>query len=180
MLQKFIPNKEDEVLQLDVRRKIYEFVRKFSGCNFRELGRKSGIATGTLQYHLNYLVRHEVIEIEKDGNKIRYFTKEITSINKKLLSFLRQRNVRAILLIIIEKGEVQQKDIIGLLGISASATYLHLMKLVKNNVVKSVKRKGRVYYKISIDENEVIRLLISYRDSFFDNMVEKAIEMWEF
>ena len=45
----------EEALKLDIRKKIYNTVKKNPGLHFREIQRRVEIATGALQYHLDYL-----------------------------------------------------------------------------------------------------------------------------
>lgn len=172
--------KEQEILNLDLRKKIYDLVKKFSGCNFHSLKRESNFSSGTLQYHLNYLTRHGLIKIQKDGNKTRYFTKEITTENKRLLMLLRQDNIRTILLFILTKKECFQRDIINFIKLSPSTVSWYLAKLLKWNVIQMKIKDEKVCYSLSVKETEIISLLIAYKKSFLDNLVDKTIEMWNF
>ncbi len=172
--------KEQEILDLDLRKKIYDLVKKFSGCNFHSLKRESNIPIGTLQYHLNYLTRYSLIEIQKDGNKTRYFTREVTTENKKLLMLLRQNNIRTILLFMINHKECSQRDIIDFLRLSPSTVSLYLSKLVKDNIIQIKIDKRKITYSLAVKEAGIISLLITYKKSFFDRLVEQTIEMWDF
>ncbi len=73
MSSDFRNEKEKKVLELEARRKIYEVVKKFTGCHFREIERKSNLPTGTVKYHLSCLVKCGLIKEEKDENNVRYF-----------------------------------------------------------------------------------------------------------
>src|SRR5574341_1409095 len=93
-------NKKERVLELDTRRKIYKLVQRYAGCHFREIERKSGLSTGSIKYHLDYLTRYHLIKQEKEGNTLRYFPNNFQPQNIKLLGLLRQKSVRDILLYI--------------------------------------------------------------------------------
>ncbi len=93
--------RDDTALDLEVRCKLYEMVKKYAGCHFREIERKSGLSTGSVSYHLHYLARKGLITEEREGNNLRYFTKEFKSENKKLMGLLRQKSIRKILLFIL-------------------------------------------------------------------------------
>ena len=52
----------EEALALEVRRKIYEEIKASPGLHFRELQRRVGLATGSLQYHLDYLAKYKAVD----------------------------------------------------------------------------------------------------------------------
>lgn len=172
--------KEQEILNLESRRKIYHLVKQFSGCNFRELERKSNIPRSTLYYHLHYLTKYQLITTQKDGNKIRYFTQNVLTKDKKILTFLRQKNIRHILLFILNHTECQQKDIIHFLQLSPSTVFGYLSRLVTHHILQLIKKDRETYYCLAIEEKEIISLLITYKESFFDTLVEQTIDMWTF
>ena len=171
--------KKEKVLELETRRKVYEIVKKYSGCHFRDIERKSNIPYGTLRYHLNFLVKHGLLIYKKEDNTVRYFPREFQLENIKLLTFLRQTTIRKIILFILTNENCQHKDIIRFVRLSPSTVSWHLNKLVTASIV-APKRVGRkIKYKIATDKKEIIKLLITYKESFLDSLVNKAIEMWE-
>ncbi len=179
MHSNFPVSEENRVLELDTRRNIYNLVQKFAGCHFRELERISGLPTGTLKYHLNYLSRHGLIKEEKYGNKLLYFPRQFKSENKILLGLLRQKSVRDILLFILTHQNCNHEDIVQFVDLSPSTVSWHLKKLEDSEIVVSAKDGRNTYYKILIDEDEIINLLVTYKESFFDSLVDRVIEMWD-
>lgn len=176
----FFSEQEQEILQLALRRKVYDVVKRFAGCNFRDLERKSKLATGTLQYHLGYLIKHGIINGQKDGNKTRYFTKEMSTEDKSLLVLLRQKNMRMIILFLLKHKDAQQKDISGFIELSPSTTSDYLSRLVDSQIIGATKKKGKLLYHLMVQESKVIALLVTYQESFFDKLVDQTIEMWAF
>lgn len=174
------PEKEREILNLESRRKVYEVVKKYSGCSFHDLERKSSVAAGTLQYHLHYLAKYGLITIEKDGNKMRYFAKDMPEKERKLLAVLRQKNNRLILVHLINQKSCAQKELAKMLAVSPSTISWYMARLVKERIVKSVKKQGEVHYSLAGEEAEIMALLITYKESFFDKVVDQTIEMWAF
>ena len=65
----------EEQMALSPRDKIYSTVVKNPGLHFREIQRRVDIATGALQYHLDYLKKKHLIYEEKNVFiiKNRYF-----------------------------------------------------------------------------------------------------------
>ena len=174
----FSSDKHHEILTLESRRKIYALVKQYSGCNFHELERKSNTPATTLQYHLHYLAKEKLISTQKDGNKIRYFSNTFSSKDKYLLALLRQRHIRHILLFLLDK-ERQQHEVAQFLGLSPSTVSWHLSKLVQQKIITLV-RKKETYYRLAIPSTDIIPLLITYQESFFDTLVDKTIDMWNF
>jgi predicted transcriptional regulator len=179
MTEKFLDERERKVLELDSRRKIYEVVKKYAGCHFREIQRKCNLSTGTVKYHLTYLVNHRLIKEEKDETNIRYFPKEFISENKKLLGLLRQKKVREIILFILTNNNCNHEQIAEAVNVSPSTVSWHLKKLLENNIIGYLKNGRKTSYNILIDKEEIIKLLITYRESFLDSLVDNVIEMWE-
>lgn len=170
---------EKQVLELATRKKIFEVVRKFAGCHFREIGRKSGLPTGTVKYHLAYLAKHELVREERDKNNVRYFPKEFTLGSQKLLSLLRKGKVREIILFILQNPGCNHNQIVSAVHVSPSTVSWHLRTLEESGVVGSRKEGRKTFYRLVINEEEIISLLTTYQQSFLDELVDRVIEMWE-
>jgi predicted transcriptional regulator len=179
MTADFLDDNEKKVLELDARRKIYEVVRQFAGSHFREIERKSKLSTGTVKYHLSYLAKNELIKEERDGNNLRYFPKEFKPENRKLLGLLRQKSIRDILLFILTHSDCNHEQIAGKVKLSPSTISWHLKKLEEEKVIEFIKKGRKTFFNILIEKEEIIKLLITYQESFLDSIVDKVIDMWE-
>src|SRR5881397_299306 len=62
-----------EGLELESRRRIYDFLVANPGTHLRRIGHVLGMSTGMLSYHLGYLERNGVLKAEEDGHRKRYF-----------------------------------------------------------------------------------------------------------
>ncbi len=178
MSYEYLDEKNKKILELETRKSIYELVKRYSGCHFRELERKSKLSTGILKYHLDFLAKHNLIKQEKDGNNLRYFLSDIQIENRKLLSFLRQESIRKIILFMLANKDCHHEDIVRFVKLSASTVSWHLKKLLRNNVITQIKEGRKTIYKLLINEEEIVKLLIYYKESFLDSLVNKTIEMW--
>ena len=174
-----VEEREEKALALDVRKNIYELVRKFAGCHFRELERKSGLATGTIRYHLTYLVKQGLLSEVKESNSVRYFPKLFRSENKKLLALLRQQSIRRILVCILEKPGCNHEDIVAFVKLSPSTVSWHVKKLSGEGIITATKQGRKTLFKLLVPKEDVMKLLITHKESFLDSMVDKVIEMWE-
>lgn len=169
----------DVVLELEARRRIYEAVVQSPGLHFRELQRRMGSAYGALQYHIEFLVRHGLIVEEKDREYSRYFPANFRSVREReLMSLLRQESIRRILLHLLENPYCRNKDLVEVLGLSASTISWHLGRLLEAGAVLSERRDGEAVFSVSEPET-VTRLLVTYKVSFLDKIVDRFVEVWE-
>jgi predicted transcriptional regulator len=173
------PEREKEILEIEARKAIYDTVKNSSGCHFREIERRSGLSTGSVKYHLDYLTRNGLITIQKDGGNIRYFPISFNTGNKRLLGLLRQNSIRKVLLFMLSNHDINHEQIVDHVKLSPSTVSWHLKKLEEGGIIKSARKGRKTFYGLAIDRKEIMNLLITYKESFFDSMVDNAIEMWE-
>lgn len=179
MTSEFLTEKEKKTLEVELRRKIYRIVNRYAGAHFREIERKSKLATGSVRYHLDYLTRQGLIKVEREGNHVRYFPKNFRPENKKIMSFLRQKSIRDILLFVLTHDNCNHDQIVKFVKLSPSTVSWHLKKLEQEHIIKSIKEGRKTFYNLLADKNEIINLLITYKESFFDTIVDNVVEMWE-
>lgn len=163
---------------MESRRRVYEAVRANPGIHAREVVRRAGIPAGTVKYHLAYLSRHGLIKEEKDGNLARFFPSGFGA-ERQLMGLLRQHTIRKIMLALMAGDKLTHERIVGAVGLSPSTVSWHLRKLEGAGVVGAEKSGRSTLYRIIADKEMIIRLLITYRESFLDSLVEHVIEMWE-
>jgi predicted transcriptional regulator len=162
-------------LELELRNKIYHLVSKFAGSHLRELERRGGIAYSTLKYHLHFMVRKDLIA-ERDG---RFYPREVSVEDALILGLLRQRNVRRILLLLVDTGPTGMKDLEDFTRLSASTVSWYLDRLVRQRVVTKERMGKEVRFKLIYDREKMVRVLLTYKESFLDGLVDRAVEMWE-
>ncbi len=169
-----------KILELNTRKRIYESVKMFAGSNFREIVKRSKLSNGVTRYHLHYLIRHKLIKQESKGNSVVYFPIEFKSENSKLLSLLRQNSLRRIILFILTNNNCEHSQIVNFTKLSPSTVTWHLKKLEMEKIITSSKLGRNKNYKLLVNNDEVVNLLITYRESFFDSLVDNIIETWDF
>ncbi|MDO8625738.1 MAG: winged helix-turn-helix transcriptional regulator, partial [Candidatus Diapherotrites archaeon] len=64
---------EDTTLELGTRNRLYAIIEESPGLHFRELQRRSGIAVGSLQYHLDFLQKRSFVQTVREGKFVRYY-----------------------------------------------------------------------------------------------------------
>ncbi|MCX6815541.1 MAG: winged helix-turn-helix transcriptional regulator [Candidatus Aenigmarchaeota archaeon] len=167
-------------LDLETRRSIYECIKKSPGLHFREVQRRTNLATGSLDYHVHFLHKTGLIRTEKVGGFTRYYTTDTVyqSEEKDLLNLLRQKSVRKIVIHLLQKKKSTASDIARAAGMSPSNLSWYLKSLAEKKIVVQ-RKKGRFrFYSITSREN-IIKCLVTYKESFFDSLVDGFIEAWE-
>src|SRR3990172_4068406 len=64
---------DDEILAVQARRRLYEFVRANPGFHLRELARATDLSITLADYHLRFLEKHELVSSAMDGEYKRFY-----------------------------------------------------------------------------------------------------------
>jgi len=168
---------KEEILENERRREIYKFLEKNPGFDLRELQRTLKMPLSSLEYHLNYMVRKKVIFREKDERYRRYYVKQLDNEDKKILSALRQKRMREIVLIILSSKKAKYQALLKRLRIPPSTLSLYLKYLISRNILKRHKISHENIYTVQ-DEDRIAKVLMTYRSSFVDRLVDKTLSTW--
>jgi len=168
---------KDEILENERRRKIYAAIEASPGIHLRELQRILNIPLTTLEYHLSYMARREILFAETQGHHKRYYTKPLDPEDKKLLAALRQKRMREIVLIILTNRKAKYQLLADQLKLSHSTLSSYLKYLVGNNILVKDKIGYENLYTIR-DEGRVAKVLTAYKPSFLDRLVDNALDVW--
>ncbi|AJF59563.1 MAG: winged helix-turn-helix transcriptional regulator [Candidatus Diapherotrites archaeon] len=168
----------DEALELEVRNKIYGLLKESPGLHFREIQRRTGMATGSLQYHLDYLQRRHLVKQVKDTKFTRFYLIREGFEEEKEMSLLRQGSLRKIVLFLLTHKKGNNRQISKAIGLSPSTTSWHLNRLFSEGLVQKKKRGRKTFFSL-VDPERVARLLVGYRKSFLDEMVDGFAEIWK-
>ncbi len=169
-----------EALALGARNKIYRAINKSPGLHFRELQRRTKIATGSLQYHIDFLLKRHLIKSEKNGKFVRYYSTRGPQLgeNQATIGLLRQPSLRKIILFLLTKKRANNEKIAAAVGLSPSTISWHMVKLVQGNLVEK-RRVGRKTFFYIKDADNISALLSSYKKSFLDEMVDSFVDIWD-
>lgn len=178
-----------DILELENRRKILNFINDYPGLHIRDISRKIDIPYSTLEYHLNYLRKHNFVNVKTERNYKRYYiTNKIGVKEKKILNFLRTETPRGIILLLLAYVTCSQTELSENLEKDPSTIYFHLKKLENMDIVERVSiEKNRIEKedlslvirrkKISNESIYMLKnpdfiydLLILYKDNLFDNI----------
>ncbi|WP_440951873.1 winged helix-turn-helix transcriptional regulator [Methanococcoides sp. FTZ1] len=167
-------------LELDTRKRIYELIRRSPGIHLRELERRLDMVMGSLQYHLHYLEKNDFIRSSVDGEYVRYFVKDrkLGEKDRKILSVLRRKGCLHILINLLQKSGMNNKDLAGAIGLSPSTTSWHLNKLLNEGIIERTNAGRSSNFNIR-DPEIVAGLIIYYKESFLDGLLDNFTEMWD-
>ncbi len=172
---------ETGFLEVDARKKIYECISKYHGLHFRELQRRTSLATGSLDYHIHFLYKHGLIRTEKAGRLVLYYPTNIIydASDKEVLGLLRHGTTRHLLIYLIEKKKCNATKISQDLAISPSNLSWYFKMLEEKGIIAH-RKKGRFRFYSVVDKKRIIKCLIAYKTGFMDKIVDNFLEAWEF
>jgi len=168
---------KEEILENESRRKIYALIEANPSIHLRELQRQSSMPLATLEYHLSYMARKKIIFSETDGHYKRYYAKPLDPDDKKVLSALRNKRMREIVLVILTNKKAKYQFLADYFKLPHSTLSLYLKYLVDNSILARDKISYENIYTVR-DEDRVAKVLIAYRSSFLDTLVDKALNTW--
>jgi len=165
----------DDPLLLENRKRIYECVRGNPGLHFREIQRRTNMPIGVLDYHLNYLAQKGLVTVTRQEGFSRYYPGgQIGADKMRLLSCLRQEIPRGIILYLLKNPGSTHGRLLDNFAISGGTLSYHIKKLVTRGAV-SIEKKGRESLLTVVDPDAMTDLLIVYRRTFLDRLVDDFV-----
>jgi predicted transcriptional regulator len=168
---------KDEILENENRHKIYRVIEANQGIHLRELQRVTNLPLTTLDYHLTYMARKGIIYSETEGHFKRYYTKPLDNQDKKVLSALRQNKLREIVLFVMSNKKVKYQQLSEYFKLPHSTLSCYLKSLVDNSILIKEKIGYETIYIVK-DEDRVAKVLVAYKKSFLDMLVDKTLSAW--
>jgi predicted transcriptional regulator len=169
---------DHELLTLSRRKMIFNQISKYPGTYIREMEKALSLTMGDLQYHLQQLEKAELISSHDDGRRKRYFVKnEVNYFDRELLSIIKMRTPRRIIIFLLLHPESSFKEILAEFHFTKGALSFHLKKLIKADILVNIKREKEKIYKIK-DENRISKILITYQSSILDETLNGFIDLW--
>lgn len=162
-------------LELENRKRIFECIRGSPGLHFREIQRRTTLPIGVLEYHLNYLADRSIVTLDKQENFSRYYPGgQLNSEKQRILSSLRQEIPRGIMLYLLRNPGATHGEVLTNFTISGGTLSYHIKKLVAKGVIR-LEKVGRESRMTVLDPDKVSDLLIIYRRTFFDKLVDEFV-----
>ena len=159
--------------------KVLEFIQEKPGSHLRQIKRELGMSIGTIQYHLNNLEKQGKITSEKQRLYRYYFPVGMFKENEKnILKVLQQETAREIIMIIIEKKNPTQKEIIEILKLSAPTISWNLEKLTEFRLIDEVRDGKFKRYTMREDPKNIISLMKNYHVGIWSTWSNRLAEMF--
>lgn len=165
-------------LELDTRRSVFEFIKNNPGTHMREIQRRLDMPIGLLKFHIQYLLKHELISEKPDRYYKRYYLiGELGILDKQMLAALRQENPRRLILFLLENPGTKHKHLLARFELKPSTLSFYLKNLIEKQILIR-KRAGRESSYTLVNPEGIIKILVTYRPSFFDKLVDRFLETW--
>ena len=154
-------------------------MQDYPGAHMREIGRELDIPMGTLEYHLHYLVKANLLNTRQDPRYTRYFaTGELSRRDKDILAVLRQTVPRQIAAHLLLAPGSSHGVLLEKFALAPSTLSFHLKKLVSAGIVEQQKSGRENLYRV-VEPELVSRVLVQHRESFFDDVIDRFAEVWQ-
>jgi len=168
---------QDDVT-LENRRQIFDYISENPGVHLRKISRDINIHLSTLRYHLDYLETKGLITSQKEDNlKIYFASGKLNPHEKKLTPLLQQKRFRDIIIFIMGSNEPTSSEKTEKLLMNPSTTSKYINILEEREVISHKKIGREKRYHID-NEESVIKLLLSYKKSFWDSFVDNVLELY--
>ena len=168
---------KEEILENERRSRIYEFIKKNPGLHLRELQRRLNLPLTSLEYHIDYMVRKNVLFKESGKHYSRYYARHLDDEDKKILKSLRQKRLREIVIILLQKEKAKYSFLLRILDIPPSTLSFYLKYLIKNKIISKNKIGYENIYTIN-EKDRIAKVLITYKSSFIDKLIDKTLNTW--
>ncbi|MFX1454010.1 MAG: winged helix-turn-helix transcriptional regulator [Promethearchaeota archaeon] len=133
-----------DVFENDNRIALINYILKNPGIHHNELQRKCDLQKGQLQWHLDVLLKYNIIKKEKYGQFTIYFPITTSFDAQDYLENLiaKSETTSKILTLIKENPGINSSEISRILNLSRNTIKYHVDKLTENDLI-STKEKGR-------------------------------------
>jgi DNA-binding transcriptional ArsR family regulator len=131
-----------DILNLETRRKIHQYIKQNPGLHLRELARALNLTFFNLNYHIRYLEKLDMIKIKKDDFYTRVYPRDSFGFEeKKIMDFIRRKTPRHIIMCIVAYPAITQNEIAEHLEKHPTTIEYHLKKLIELGVVEKAEIK---------------------------------------
>jgi predicted transcriptional regulator len=151
------------VLDQEVRSKIYDHIKKNPGVHYSAIADETGINSGTLRYHLKVLQMHDNVRVFHGTGYTRYFENNMkfNEYDQKVLHHIRNDTSKKILEVLIKNPNASRKDISDAVGVSGPSVSWYMKQLCADDVVSTRKEGRHARYCLN---SEVVATLASMVD----------------
>ena len=114
---------------------VLDKITKFPGLRFYELKKETGFANGTLQHHVNSLVKIKKITAHYDNAIPRYFVPDVDETSKVLIQRLSQNTTSKIIKLLLKKECQTFAQLVKYTKKSPGTVSLYKNKMVEDKII---------------------------------------------
>lgn len=152
-----------EILDLEIRRSIYDLIAKNPGLHARKIAESLSMSGQLTDYHLLYMERNEVLTSIKEGGYRRYYIRGKLGVkDRHRIAILRHETPLKIVLYLLKHPKAQHKELLEVLSVAKSTITYHLKKLSRAGIIIEENVGNEKYYWVE-NEQEISDLLIRFK-----------------
>ncbi len=156
---------------------IISIIDENPGIHFREIQRRSGVAVGQLEYHLDHLERDEMLSIREDGNLKRYFCLNSDSYSERqILFYLRSSSSRDVLQKLAKYDFLPLNTLLRVRKAKLARRKKVIEEMANDGVIEVYNDRGLTQVRIR-DRSKVVETARKYRESVLELLSESFISI---
>ena len=153
------------------------FIQQNPGCHLRQIKRDLDMSMGTVQYHLNLLEKSGKVSSERHSLHRYYFPVAIfEKHDRNVLKILNQETAREILMLIVERKNPTQTEIVNSIKISAASVNWHIGRLTEFGIITEVRDGKYKRYSLIGDSIYLIALMKNYHPTIWYKWSDRLAE----
>jgi len=168
-----------EILQIPLRKGIYDLIRKNPGININEMERSLNIGSNQVLWHLNSLEKFQLIKSIRIGNQKAYYNYFLKQIDLEIFFYLRKDKIKRIIDLLKDKNAqpgMSPTKISKQLNMHYNTIRKYLKILHEHRMIKFfVKNNKKVYFLDYDNYNKTINAVKNYSKQVRRNIVQEFL-----
>ena len=164
---------------------VLDKITKFPGLRFYELKKETGFANGTLQHHVNSLVKIKKITAHYDNAIPRYFVPDVDETSKVLIQRLSQNTTSKIIKLLLKKECQTFSQLVKYTKKSPGTVSLYKNKMVADKIIvgttedcKNCKNSSmKIKYRL-VEPEKVRSLVLEYGKTSVRRSVDNLADVF--
>jgi len=158
---------------------VLKFIQTNPGSHLRMIQKELNLSMGTTQYHLELLEKMGKIVSEKDSFQRFYFpVGSFGNLERNILKILNQETARDILLLIIEKRNPTQTDIVNGIKIAAGTANWHISRLLELGIIREERDGKFKRYSFNGNPGTLVNMMKNYHTSIWNKWSTRMAELF--
>ena len=135
-------------------------INRLQGIRYRELQRETGMADGTLEYHLNILEDLKQIKVKRYPTRksTRYYTSDKPRDELRIIEYTQRTGAREIVQLLLHKDQCYFEDIVQYTRKVPSTVSHHLSGLKEGGIIMQSKNGKHKTYRLK-NKDKIVRIV---------------------